>query len=328
MSEDHIGQSLMIFLDPPDHTYLRRLVSRAFTPRRVAELEGDIRALCRSLLDAVDGRQGFDFVQDYGATIPAEVIATLLGVPAADRREVRRHIDGSFHLEPDVGMDNPIAAAAWGFLIEYITAQLEERRDHPRDDMLSDLVGAEYVDEAGAVHRLGMEESAFFSLLLISAGTETVARLIGWAGLLLAAHPDQRADLAADPSLIPGAVEEVLRYEAPSPVQGRWTTADVTFYTTTVPAGSKVLLLNGSADRDERAFPDADRFDVRRKIDRHLAFGYGVHFCLGAALARMEGRIALEEMLRRHPSWEVDLEGAVALHTSTVRGYERLPVHV
>lgn len=328
MTEEPQGEALMIFLDPPDHTYLRRLVSRAFTPRRVALLEEDIRRLCAGLLDAQAGNETFDFVQDYGAPVPAEVIAALIGVPLEDRAEVRRHIDGSFHLEPGVGMANEVAGATWGFLHEYIVGLLRERQVRPRDDMLTDLLGAEYVDEAGVVHRLGLQESAIFALLLVSAGTETVARLIGWAGLLLAQHPDQQAALAADPSLIPGAIEEILRYEAPSPVQGRWTTTEVTLHGTTVPAGAKILLLNASAGRDGRKYPDPDRFDVRRDIDLHLAFGYGVHFCLGAALARQEGRIALEEMLRRHPRWDVDLAGAVPFHTSTVRGYQRLPVLV
>jgi len=328
MTPEEVREPLMIFLDPPRHTALRRLVSRAFTPRRVAELEGSIRRLSIELLDAQSGQGTFDFVADFGAPLPAEVIAMLLGVPPADRVDVRRHIDGSFHSEPGVGMANEVAATAWSFLHHYIVDLLKDRQERPQDDMMSDLLGAEYVDEEGSRLRLGVQEAAIFGLLLISAGTETVARLIGWAGLLLAQHPDQRALLAADPSLVPGAIEEVLRYEAPSPVQGRWTTDDVSAYGTTVPAGSRVLLLNGSAGRDERRYFDPDRFDVQRADNTHLGFGYGIHFCLGAALARQEGRIALEEMLRRHPRWEVDMDRAVPLHTSTVRGYEHLPVSV
>jgi cytochrome P450 len=167
-----------------------------------------------------------------------------------------------------------------------------------------------------------------FSLLLASAGTETVARLIGWAGVVLAANPDQRAELVSDPALIPNTVEELLRFEAPSPVQGRWTTREIELHGQVIPSDSKVLLITGSAGRDERTFPDADRFDIHRKMDHHLSFGYGIHFCLGAALARLEGRIALEETLRRFPQWSVDLEEAVPLHTSTVRGYTKLPISV
>ncbi|MHB8220783.1 MAG: cytochrome P450 [Acidimicrobiales bacterium] len=328
MTEQAQDGPLMIFLDPPDHTPIRRLVSRAFTPSRVAELEGDIRRLCRSLLEAQAGRDRFDVVSDYGAVVPAEVIAALLGVPPEDRPEIRRHIDGSFHLEPDVGMANDTAGASWGALSAYLIDQLRSRRTRPRDDMLTDLLDAEPVDHDGSRYRLGVEDSAVLALLLISAGTETVARLIGWAAFLLARHPDQQAALVADPSLLPGAVEEVLRFESPSPVQARRTTVPVVRHGSTVPAGSRVLLLNGAANRDGRRYPDADRFDVRRRTDLHLAFGYGVHFCLGAALARLEGRIAVEELLAHHPRFVVEDEGAVLLSTSTVRGYEHLPVRV
>ena len=162
----------------------------------------------------------------------------------------------------------------------------------------------------------------------MAAGTETVARLLGWAGAVLADYPDQRAELASDPSLIPNAVEELLRFESPSPVQGRWTTASVELHGATVPAGSKVLLLTGSAGRDERVFPDADRFDIRRSFDQHLSFGYGIHFCLGAALARLEGKVAIEETLARFPEWDVDRDRSVFLFTSTVRGYSNLPISV
>ncbi|HWF17589.1 MAG TPA: cytochrome P450 [Acidimicrobiales bacterium] len=317
---------MMIFMDQPDHTQLRRLVSRAFTPRRVADLEPQIRELCGGLLDAQRGRDGFDYVQDFGAIVPATVIAMLLGVPEADRPMLREHIDTLFHIEPGVGMVNDVSAGAGLALMSYITEQLEERQRSPRDDMFSDLVTAEVVEPDGSRRRLTPMESAFFGILLVSAGTETVARLLGWAGSVLADHPEQRAELAADPSLIPGAVEELLRFEAPSPVQGRWTTAPVELYGTELPAGSKVLLLTGSAGRDGRAFAEADRFDIRRKFDQHVSFGSGIHFCLGAALARLEGRIALEETLARFPEWEVDRPRSELLFTSTVRGYSRLPV--
>ncbi len=194
--------------------------------------------------------------------------------------------------------------------------------------MFTDLLEGEILDDDGQKRRLTFEEATMFSLLLASAGTETVARLIGWAGVVLAANPDQRAELVADSALIPNAVEELLRYEAPSPVQGRWTTREVELHGQTIPSDSKVLLITGSAGRDERTFPDADHFDIHRKMDHHVSFGYGIHFCLGAALARLEGRIALEETLRRFPEWSVDLEKAVPLHTSTVRGYTKLPISV
>jgi cytochrome P450 len=319
---------MLIFMDPPDHTRLRSLVSRAFTPRRVAELEGRIRELCAGFLDPRRDASRFDFVQDFGARLPAMVIASLLGVPLADQEWAREKIDTVFHIEPGVGMINDVSLNAQIELNAYLTAQLEERMSSPRDDMLTDLVTAEITDVDGTLRRLDIRESALFANLLISAGTETVARLLGWSAVVLARHPDQRAELVNDVSLIPNAVEELLRYEAPSPVQGRWTTRPVELHGVTIPVDSKVLLLTGSAGRDERKYPDADRFDIHRSFDHHVSFGYGVHFCLGAALARLEGRIGLEEALRRFPHWEVDLEGARRLHTSTVRGWINVPVMV
>jgi cytochrome P450 len=327
MGPDIIG-SMMIFTDPPEHTRLRRLVSKAFTPRRMAELEGDIRTLCGDLLDAQVGSGTFDYVQDFGARLPATVIAALLGVEPGHREEMRELIDGSFHLDPEKGMVNEVSAEFMGRLHAYIGAQLEERRAKPRDDMFTDLLEGEITEDDGQRRRLTFEEATMFALLLASAGTETVARLLGWAGLVLAENPGQRTELATNSALIPDAVEELLRYEAPSPVQGRWTTRDVELHGQVIPKDSKVLLITGSAGRDERSFPDADRFDIHRNMDHHVSFGYGIHFCLGAALARLEGRIALEETLRRFPRWNVEYDQAVPLHTSTVRGYFKLPISV
>jgi len=318
----------MIFLDPPEHDRLRLLVSRAFTQRRVTGLEGRIREVCAELLEPWVGAAAFDFVQDFGARLPSIVISDLLGVPGADREAVRRLIDTVFHIEPGVGMVNDISLGAQIELHAYLLDQLAERRRSPRDDMLTGLVHARIVDDEGVTRTLADNEAADFANLLVSAGTETVARLLGWAAVVLADHPGQRAELVADPRLVPGAVEELLRYEAPSPVQGRWTTRDVDLHGRTIPADSKVLLLTGSAGRDERVYPEADRFDIHRRFDQHLSFGYGVHFCLGAALARLEGRVALEETLRRFPGWEVDHARAVRLHTSTVRGYKDVPIRL
>jgi cytochrome P450 len=327
MTEEAQTRGMMIFLDPPEHTVLRRLVSKAFTPRRVVELELEIRTMCTGLLDAQQGRDRFDYVQDFGAQLPANVIAALLGVPPADREAVRHHIDAIFHIEPEVGMVNQVSMQAGGWLAEYLVGLLDERRASPRDDMLTDLVQSE-IERDGVLRQLTTQEATEFGLLIVSAGTETVARLLGWAGLLLARHPGQQSELAADPSLIPNAVEELLRYESPSPVQGRWLTETVEIHGRILPVGSKVLLLTGSAGRDDRAYPDADHFDIHRQFKLHVAFGYGIHFCLGAALARMEGKVALEETFKRFPRWSVDMEHAVPLHTSTVRGYKNLPILV
>jgi cytochrome P450 len=326
MSERPFATGMMIFMDPPEHTHHRTLVSRAFTPRRVSALEPHIRALANELLDGWVGDGPFDLVESFGAQLPSLVITELLGVDLADRAMMKGWIDEVFHIEPGVGMINDVSFMAGVHIHEYLSAQMEERREHPRDDMLTALVQAEVKGEDGTPQRLTIKDAAGFANLLISAGTETVARLIGWAGVVLDANPDQRQDLVEHPELITNAVEELLRYEAPSPVQGRFTTRDVTMHGTTIPAGSKVLLLTGSAGRDERKYPDPDRFDVRRTFDRQVSFGYGIHFCLGAALARLEGRVALEELLRRHPTWTVDREQAVRLHTSTVRGWSSLPV--
>jgi cytochrome P450 len=328
MTEEAQSEGMMIFLDPPEHTGQRRLVSKAFTPRRVAELEDEIRTLCAGLLDLQQERDSFDYVQDFGARLPATVIATLLGVPASDREDVRHHIDGLFHIEPGVGMANEASLQSGAWLYNYIGQQVEERHHKPRDDMLTDLVQAEIVGNDGSPRHLTQSECTAFGILLVSAGTETVARLLGWAGLILADHPEQLTALAQDADLIPNAVEELLRYEAPSPVQGRWLTEDVELHGQHIPANSKVLLLTGSAGRDERVYPFADSFDIRRDFKMHVAFGYGIHFCLGAALARMEGKIALEETFKRYKSWTVDKERSVPLHTSTVRGYLRLPIRV
>lgn len=316
---------MMIFLDPPEHTRLRHLVSRAFTPRRIGGLEAQIRQICAELFDDLGDRESFDYVQEFAAILPSRVISTLLGVPREDQAQQRKLVDQLFHIEPDVGMVNDVSVAAGLELFAYLGQLLEARRETPGDDLLSAFVQAE-VDEDGERRRLSTDEAAGFAVLLFTAGTETVARLLGNAVVVLAEHPSQRAELAADRRLVPNAVEELLRFEAPSPVQGRWTRRPVELHGTTVPADAKVLLLTGSAGRDERAYLDPDRFDIHRVFDQHVSFGHGIHFCVGAALARLEGRVGLEETLGRYPSWEVDADGARRLHTSTVRGWEKVPI--
>ena len=327
MGPNPIGSHQMIFLDPPEHGQLRTLVSRAFTPRRINDLEPEVRRICAELLDAVRDGTGFDYLADFGSLVPSMVISALLGVPESDREEVRHHIDLVFHIEPGVGMINDTSFGAQIWMHQYLSAQLEERRQHPRDDMMTALVQAELRD-GDDVRRLTDQEAAEFANLLVSAGTETTSRVLGWAAVLLAAHPGQRRDLVAHPDVIPNAVEELLRYEAPSPVQGRYSKRESEFHGVVIPDGSKVLLLTGSAGRDERKYPDPDRFDVRREFDTHVSFGHGIHFCIGASLARLEARVALEETLRRFPEWDVDHANAKRLHTSTVRGWANVPITV
>jgi cytochrome P450 len=327
MGSDMSGTGQIIFMDPPQHNKLRALVSKAFTRSRVGQLETKIRELSKQLLDPHVGAQSFDYLTDFGAQLPSLVISDLLGVSEGDRPRVLELINTVFHIEPGVGMINDVSFGAQIELNTYLTEQLQERRRAPKDDLLTALTEAELTDE-GVVRRLSDKEAADFANLLVSAGTETVARLLGWAAIVLAEYPDQRAEMAADSSLLPAAVEELLRFEAPSPVQGRTASRPVTFYGETVPAGAKILLLTGSAGRDERVYENADAFDIHRKAEQHVSLGFGVHFCLGAALARMEGRIALEETLARFPSWDVDPNTAVRLHTSTVRGYKSVPIRV
>jgi cytochrome P450 len=203
---------------------------------------------------------------------------------------------------------------------------IDWRAEHPSDDLMTEMLRVEFEDETGTTRRLTRDEILLSVNLLAGAGNETTTRLIGWTGKVLAEHADQRREIAADRSLIPNAIEELLRFEAPSPVQSRYIARDIEHYGHLVSEGNVMVLLNGSANRDDRRFPNGDRFDIHREIGHHLSFGYGLHFCLGAALARLEGRVALDEVLKRWTDWEVDDEHAVQARTSTVRGWERLPV--
>jgi len=331
---------VLIFTDPPEHTWHRRVVSRAFTVQAVARLESQVSRLCTELLDSIEGRHEFDFLGDYGSVIPPAMILALLGFPEGVARDFRDGVDATMTSSEDGAAKREALSSAIaepGASIEHqgtdaeLYAALPEllaaRRSSPTDDLMSVLVNTE-LDEGGTRRFLTDGEIAGFVMMLSVAGTETVARLLGWAAALLDQHPDQRAQLAADPTRIENAVEECLRYEAPSPVNGRWVTRAVELHGQMIPAGSRLLLLNGSGNRDERHFPDADTFDVSRTIDRHLSFGYGAHYCVGAALARLEARIALAAMLERHPSWEVDYDRAEMVHTTSVRGYANLPVRV
>ena len=328
MTDEPGDSPMMIFLDAPKHTQLRKLVSRAFSPRRISQLETNIRKVAAGYLDPLVGRSEFDYLQDFGAKLPVMVISALLGVPEEDREQIRVWTDSLLHRdEGETNADRAhadVSANLWGYFGRYV----ESRRSNPQDDMISDLMSAEIDLPDGSKRRLENAELLAFIGLLSGAGNETVARFLGWTCTLLDRHPDQRAALVAEPSLIPNAVEEILRYEAPSPVQGRRTTCEIELHGSVIPKGGKVLLLTGSAGRDEREYPEADRFDVTRDIDRHVALGYGTHFCLGASLARMEARIAIEETLIRFPEWEVRWDETERVHTSTVRGYHRVPVRV
>src|SRR5262245_41048625 len=323
-------RGLVIFEDPPDHEIYRSLLSRVFTPRKMNALESKVRRFCAQALDPLVGSGRFDFIGHLGAQMPIRVIGMLLGIPEEDQAEIRESIDEGLRLEsgemPDTEDVN--ATLARTAVVDSFSAYIDWRAQHPSDDLMTELMNAEFEDPSGAQRRLTHDEVLAYVRLLASAGNETTTRLIGWTGKVLGDHPDQLRELAGNRDLIPNTIEEILRFESPSPVQARYVAKEVELYGRTVPEGSAILLLNGSANRDDRKFPDGDRFDIRRKIDHHLAFGYGIHFCLGAALARLEGRVALDEVLKRFPFWEIDRDHAVQARTSTVRGWQSLPVFV
>ena len=315
---------IILFEDPPIHDIHRSLMARVFTPKKMLAVEPKVREFCRRSLDPLIGSGGFDFVEDLGAPMPMRTIGYLLGIPEGDQQAIRDRLDEGLKLA-DEGprmQENGSFENSDQVFGEYI----DWRAEHPSDDLMTELLNAEFEDETGVRRRLSRTEVVTYVSLLAGAGNETTTRLIGWTGKLLAEHPDQRRQVAADRSLVPRTIEEILRFEAPSPVQARYVSRDTEHYGRKVPEGSVMLLLNGSANRDERHFPAADRFDIDREATHHLSFGYGLHFCLGAALARLEGRVALDEVLGRWTDWEVDYDKAVQARTSTVRGWEKLPV--
>lgn len=322
MSGIDLPPGVILFEDPPIHDLHRRLLSRVFTPRRMEAIEPLTRAFCVRSLDPLIGSGRFDFVENLGAMVPMRTIGYLLGIPEHDQEAIRDM--GGRQLNLQEGTFRPVPQDFLEHSHEMFSAYIDWRVDHPSDDLMTQLLNAEVEDEEGT-RRLTRSEVLLYTSMIAGAGNETTTRLIGFIGQLLAEHPDQRRQIVADPSLIPMAIEEVLRYEAPSPVQARYVARDVETYGTAIPEGSIMLLLNGSANRDERRYPDGEKFDIHRG-DTHLSFGHGLHFCLGSALARMQARVALEEVIKRWPDWEVDYDNARKAHTSSVRGWSKLPV--
>jgi len=312
---------MMIVMDPPRHDQLRALVSRAFTPRRVADLEDAITKMAAELFERLDEGSGWaDFVTDFAAILPAAVIADLLGVPATDRDQFRVWSSQVVQVDVNHGQTSDALAAA-AAIYAYFTDFLADRRKNPREDLMSALANAA-VD--GVV--LTDEEVLGFCALLLVAGYETTTNLLGNSAVVLAQHRQIRRRLGADRTLLGPAVEELLRYDSPAQGLSRTLTRDVTLHGTTMRQGEKVLLLFGSANRDERAFPEPDVFDIERRSEHQVAFGRGIHFCLGASLARMETRIALNALLDKVPDWEVDLDSARRLRSGPIRGYTSLPI--
>jgi cytochrome P450 len=312
--------------DPPLHTIHRALVSRAFMPKKMRALEDKVRAFCTACLDPlIDGRS-FDFVLDLGRELPMRTIGMLAGIPDADQPSVRAEAHRVLRNEP--GKPLPVDKDHY-FDGDMFTEYVAWREKNPSDDLITELLNVEFQDETGSTRRLTKQELLIFLAVVAGAGVETTGRLFGWMGKVLAEHPDQRKELANDHSLIPVAIEELLRFEPPGPHVARYVaTENVSFQDQTVPAGSALLMMLASANRDERHFEDPDRFDIHRKPGGHLTFGRGAHFCVGAPLARLEGRVALEEVLNRFPEWQVDLDNARRSRTSTVRGWDSMPAIV
>jgi cytochrome P450 len=310
----------VIFEDPPSHTIHRALLSRLFTPKKVSALEPTTRQFCADILDAKLGAGGFDFIADVARQVPMRVIGMLLGVPWEDQEAIRDWFANTAAEEKSTKevLDDFLSG---GLFAEY----LDWRTEHPSDDVMTELLTAEFEDEHGTKRRLTREELLMYINILAGAGNETTGRLIGWTGKLLSDHPDQRRELAADPSLIPNAIEEILRFEPPALQTCRYVARGTEYYGQKVPEGSVMLLILASANRDDRRYEAPDRFDIRRKA-QHLSFIFGPHFCLGAAVARLEGRVVLEEVLKRFPDWEVDTERAELVVSPMFRGWETLPV--
>jgi cytochrome P450 len=322
MSGIEIPPGIILFEDPPIHDLHRHLLSKVFTPRRMEAIEPLTRAFCVRALDPLVGTGNFDFIGNLGAMVPMRTIGYLLGIPEDNQEALRDR--GGRQLTLKEGKFRVVTEDFFTQSYEMFSEYIDWRVEHPSDDLMTQLLNVEFEDD-GETRRLTRTEVLQYTNMIAGAGNETTTRLIGFMGQLLAEHPDQRRQIAADPSLIPMAIEEVLRYEAPSPVQARYVARDIECHGTTVPEGSIMLLINGSGNRDERKYPDPDRFDIHRGAP-HLSFGHGLHFCLGSALARMQARVALEEVIKRWPDWEIDYANATKAHTSSVRGWAKLPV--
>ncbi|HEU5083654.1 MAG TPA: cytochrome P450 [Acidimicrobiales bacterium] len=314
---------VILFEDPPVHTMHRGLMSRVFTPRRMAELEDQIRDFCVRCLDPLVGADRFDVIGDFASILPMRVIGMLLGIPEEDQIAVRNKTDANLRTEPGQPMavkQDEVASGA--MFADYI----DWRAEHPSDDLMTHLLDAEFEDQEGEVRTLTRDEVLVYTAVLAGAGNETTGRLIGWLCKVLAEHPDQRRAIVEDRGLIPAAIDETLRFEPTGHAVARYVMEDVEHHGTTIPAGSAILFLLAAANRDPRRYTDPDVYDVFRKDIQHLTFGYGLHYCLGANLARLEAKVALDELLNRFPEWDIDRDDMRLAPTSTVRGWERLPL--
>jgi cytochrome P450 len=314
----------ILAMDDPGHLRLRALVSKGFTPRRIRELEPRVRELARTHLDTALQSESFDFVAEFAGKLPMDVISELMGVPEPDRARIRRLADGVLHREDGLADVPQSAMKASADLMVYYTGLINEFRKHPADNLTSALLEAEIDGD-----RLSDEEILAFLFLMVIAGNETTTKLLANAAYWGARNPGQLAGVFADHSRIPVWVEETLRYDTSSQILARTVAHDITMYDTTIPEGDVLLLLPGSANRDDRVFEDPDDYRIGRDIGSKLvSFGSGAHFCLGAHLARMEARVALTELLNRIDGYQVDEANAVRVHSSNVRGFAYLPIVV
>jgi cytochrome P450 len=328
LNPEFVNRSSIIGMDEPEHTRQRKLVNRVFTPRAVAGLEPMIREIIVGHLDQLAGRDRFDLVDEFSAPFPIQVISGMLGVPISEREQLRHWFDLVLHREPGEHNPPPEGIAAYASLHEYFHELAQHKRRHPADDMMTRLVEVSIERDDGGTTRLADQEISSFGVLLGGAGSETVTKAVGNGVVLFHRNPAEWSRILADPELIPKAVEEIIRYWAPSQYVGRYASQETTYAGQPIPVGMPVLLLTGSACRDERAFPDPDRFDVTRDQPVSVYFGHGIHACLGAALARMESRIAFEEIARRWPRYVVDEAGCRRVTAANVSGYSHVPVAV
>ena len=312
----------LIHEQDPSHAIHRQVLSRVFTPRAISEIEPKVREFCSQRLDELVGRDSFDFVTEFAQFVPMRVFGMLLGIPEEDQQRVFEHVEEGMNTKPGETNTYDDGFPSGEFYAEWV----DERAAKPRDDIITRLITTEFVDEEGRRRTLTRDESLMYLSVIAGAGNHTTNRLISWTAKVLAEHPDARRELVSDRSLIPNALEETLRYEPSSTQIARWVAKDVELYGQVVPQGSAMLCCAGSANRDEREFEDPNRYDIHRAIGHHLTFGFGAHFCLGAALARLEGRVALDEMLKRFTDWDVDLDQSELGYAPGVRGYARLRV--
>ena len=328
VKKQKIPSNMMIFLDPPEHTQVRRLVNQAFSRRTIEGLEPLVTGTITRCLDHLEGLDRFDVVTDFAALFPVEVISAMLGVPSSERQQLRHWTDTFLYRRPgdprttQEGMEAAIEMAS------YFLELARHKRKQPDDMIISKLNDVVISDVDGPEHRLSDEDVAALSSLMAAAGSETVTKLVGSAVVLFDEHPEQWELVVADEQLIPSAVEEALRMHPPSQYQGRFAIEDITFEGGTIPAGSPTLLLTGAATRDPRVFERPDDFVVTRNSHTSLAFGFGIHSCLGAWLARLESRVAFGQIRRRWPRFEVDREGLRRVNMSNVAGYSNVPVAV